>query len=182
MSADHAPPIALVGLSGTGKSSVARLLTQQSVRAWVDTDTLIVQRTGRAIADIFASDGEPHFRALETEALRAAIEQAHKQPQVIATGGGIVLSAANRTLLEQTYTVWLDAPTATLISRLEAHDEQRPLLSGDDPAGRLNALRTARGDLYRAVADLVIDTGELDAAAVAALVLASYQQRYPDSG
>src|SRR6185295_6211258 len=82
-------------------------------------------------------------------------------PAVIATGGGIVLRDANRALLrERAFVVWLDAPTSTLVARLLAHDEDRPLLSGDDPATRLDALRVARASLYEEVAHTRVDVAE----------------------
>jgi shikimate kinase len=148
--------IALVGLSGTGKSSVGRLLSGRLGWPLLDTDTLIVQSAGREIVQIFAVEGEARFRDMEAAALHQALKV---RPAVVATGGGIVLRAENRTLLrERAFVVWLDAPTAALVARLQAHDEQRPLLQGDAGA-RLEALRTARAALYAEVADLQIETG-----------------------
>lgn len=148
--------IALVGLSGAGKSSVARLLAAQLGWPLADTDALIAASAGRSVPQIFAEDGEPHFRALEAQALAQALAG---PPRVVATGGGIVLLAANRALLRaQAYVVWLDAPIAALVARLQAHDEQRPLLQGTDPAARLAALHAARAALYAEVAHLHIDT------------------------
>ena len=148
-------PIALVGLSGSGKSSVGRRLAERLGWPLLDTDALIVRSAGCEIAQIFALEGEARFRDMEAEALRGAIEG---PPAVVATGGGIVLRAENRALLHgRAFVVWLDAPTSTLLARLLAHDEQRPLLQGD-PAARLEALRTARAALYAEVADLQIAT------------------------
>ncbi len=148
--------IALVGLSGGGKSTVARLLAARLGWPLHDTDALVEQRTGRRIAEIFAIEGEDAFRDRESAALAAALAE---PPAVVATGGGIVLRMANRALLaNKALVVWLDAPTEVLLARLRAHDEERPLLSGDDPAARLEALRAARAPLYHSVAHLVIDT------------------------
>ncbi len=148
--------IALVGLSGTGKSSVGRRLAERLSWPLLDTDVLIERFAGRTIPQIFAEDGEPGFRELEAAALREALAQA---PAVVATGGGIVLREQNRALLRtHARVVWLDAPTATLIARLLAHDEARPLLQGADPAARLEALRQARGALYAEVAHLRVAT------------------------
>jgi shikimate kinase len=73
----------------------------------------------------------------------------------------VVLRAENRALLrERALVAWLDAPTAALIARLRAHDEARPLLQGDDPAARLEALRAARAALYAEVANIRIATDE----------------------
>ncbi len=142
--------IALVGLSGVGKSSVGRLLATRLGWPLLDTDALIVENAGRTIAQIFAASGEPHFRDLEWDALQRAFSII---PGVVSTGGGIVLRAQNRALLRaRAFVVWLDAPTETLVARLLAHDEARPLIGGGDPATRLEALRTARAGLYAEVA------------------------------
>src|SRR5581483_3263648 len=120
--------IALVGLSGTGKSSVGRRLAERLGWPLIDTDVLIERNAGRTIPQIFAQDGEAGFRDLEAAALREALSQ---PPAVVATGGGIVLREQNRALLRaQARVVWLDASTGTLTARLAAHDEARPLLQG----------------------------------------------------
>jgi shikimate kinase len=147
--------VALIGLSGTGKSTVGRALAARLGWALRDTDAL-VEAAGRRVAAIFAEEGEARFRELETAALVAALDAA---PCVVSTGGGIVLRPENRALLrERALVVWLDAPTDVLVARLLAHAEERPLLAGDDPAGRLAALRAARGGLYAELADLAVGT------------------------
>ncbi|MDW8232654.1 MAG: shikimate kinase [Roseiflexaceae bacterium] len=150
--------IALVGLSGSGKSTVARLLAARLGWRLCDTDALVEQMAGRPIPAIFASEGEAAFRDQETIALTVALAEPNT---VVATGGGIVLRDVNRALLrEKALVVWLDAPTEVLIARLRTHNEERPLLAGDDPAARLEALRAQRATLYREVAHLIIDTSE----------------------
>jgi shikimate kinase len=164
--------IALVGLSGSGKSTVARLLAERLGWRLCDTDAMIVAGAGRSAAQIFAEEGEASFRALEAAALRQALEHV---PCVVATGGGIVLRADNRALLRtHACVVWLDAPTGELIARLRAHDEERPLLAGDAVA-RLEALRTARGSLYREVADLRVETSGRDAEAICDIITEELQ-------
>jgi shikimate kinase len=156
--------IALIGLSGTGKSSVGQALAARLGWRLLDTDVLVAQAAGRSIAQIFAADGEAHFRELEATALRVALAVA---PAIVATGGGIVVRAENRALLRaRAHVVWLDAPTEALIARLRAHDEPRPLLDGADPAARLEALRAARAALYAETAHLRVETGGRDVAAV----------------
>jgi shikimate kinase len=146
--------IVLIGLSGAGKSSVGRLLAARLDWPLRDTDTLIEQAAGRSVARIFAEQGEVRFRDLEAAALRTALAP----PAVVATGGGIVLRAENRALMRAgAFVVWLDAPTATLVMRLQAHAEVRPLLNGDT-AANLMALRSARAALYDEIAHLRVET------------------------
>jgi shikimate kinase len=145
----NAQSIALVGLSGVGKSSAGALLAARLGWPLLDTDALIAETVGRTVAQIFADSGEPRFRVLESAALERAFSIT---PCVVSTGGGIVLLPENRALLRaRAFVVWLDAPTETLAARLLAHKEARPLI-GDDPAARLEALRTARAGLYAEVA------------------------------
>jgi shikimate kinase len=142
--------IALVGLSGVGKSSAGGLLAARLGWPLLDTDALIAETVGRTVAQIFADSGEPHFRVLESAALQRAFSIT---PCVVSTGGGIVLRLENRALLRaRAFVVWLDAPTETLAARLLAHKEARPLIGGGDPVARLEALRAARAGLYAEVA------------------------------
>ncbi|MEM8536096.1 MAG: shikimate kinase [Chloroflexota bacterium] len=150
--------IALIGLSGTGKSTVGQVLAERLGWSLLDTDATIVEQTGRSAAEIFAENGEAVFRDLETQVLANIF--AHT-PCIVATGGGIVLRETNRTLLQQnSYIVWLDAPIETLIARLQAHDEERPLLQRNDPSTQLAQLQSERAALYQTIADIRIDTGE----------------------
>jgi len=143
--------IALIGLSGVGKSSVGRSLAARLGWPLLDTDALIAEAAGCTVAQIFADLGELRFRDLEVAALQQALSIA---PCVLSTGGGVVLRPENRALLRaRAFVVWLDAPTETLVARLQAHDEARPLVGGADPAARLEALRSARAGLYAEVAD-----------------------------
>jgi shikimate kinase len=155
--------IALVGLSGAGKSTVGLALADQLGRPLADTDALVASATGRSIAELFAAEGEAAFR--EREALALAVALAGP-PCVLATGGGIVLRPSNRELLHaHAFVVWLDAPDAVILARLAEHAERRPLLEAD-PAARLAALRQERTRLYADVAHLIIDTSTLSPAAV----------------
>jgi shikimate kinase len=152
------PHIALVGLSGTGKSTIARLLAAELARSIYDIDTIVEHDTGIPIAAIFAEQGEAAFRVAE----HAALQRASASPAgIIATGGGIVLAPANRALLATMFVVWLDAPPAVLVERLRRHNQTRPLLAGDDPAGRLATQRELRAPLYQAVAQLRLDVATL---------------------
>jgi shikimate kinase len=161
--------IALVGLSGVGKSSIGRRLAARLGWPLLDTDTLIVETAGRTIAQIFADAGEPCFRDLESVALQRAFSII---PCVVSTGGGIVLRPENRALLRaRAFVVWLDAPTETLVARLQAHDEARPLIGGVDPAARLEALRAARAGLYAEVAHARVESAGAAVDAICGRVL-----------
>jgi shikimate kinase len=150
--------IALVGLSGVGKSSIGRCLATRLGWPLLDTDTLIAETAGRTVAQIFADAGEPRFRDLESLALQRAFTIT---PCIVSTGGGIVLRSENRALLRaRAFVFWLDAPTETLVVRLQAHDEARPLIGGVNPAERLDALRAARAGLYAEVAHARVDAGD----------------------
>lgn len=169
-------PVALVGLSGAGKSRVAHELATRHGWQHYDTDGMIIAQQGMPVAEVFRTQGEVVFRTMETTMLDVALAAATPQT-VIATGGGIVLKAVNRGYLQQrAYTVWLDAPVDVLLARLRAHDEDRPLLAGDDPRARLSTLRDERLALYQQVADLIIDTAHLDAPAVAARIIQAHGQ------
>lgn len=147
--------VALVGLSGTGKSTVAPLLAARRGVECVDLDRAVEAADGRPVAEIFAVSGEPAFRDLESAALAAALAG---PPAVVATGGGVVERPENRTALTAVPVVWLQADPEELVGRLVGSDEARPLLS-DDPVARLRALGAARAGWYAEVADVVVHVG-----------------------
>ena len=121
-------PVALVGLPGSGKSTVARHLAERLGWRWVDLDERIEAVTGQSIPELFER-GEEHFRTVETEVLRGVL--AVPTEVVVATGGGIVGSAANRaTLASRSTVVWLDVDVGVLAKRLSADATDRPLLTG----------------------------------------------------
>lgn len=138
-------PVALVGLPGSGKTTVAALLAERLGWACVDTDREVEAQSGRSPAAIIENDGEAPLREAELRALRRALEGPAQV--VVACGGGLLTNAESRALLAGgTTTVWLDAPDNLLLDRLgDAGD--RPLLAGD-PAGRLAELRRARSHAY----------------------------------
>ena len=145
----------LVGLSGSGKSPVGRLLARRLGWRFVDTDQEIRRRTGRTVQQIFRDDGEAAFRAVESEVIRDACARAH---QAIATGGGAVVDPANRArMLAGNLVVFLDSSAETLAGRLirSLEHEPRPLLVGHAGGGgtalvaRLNQLAREREQHYR---------------------------------
>ncbi len=138
--------IILTGFMGTGKTTVGRLLAARLGRPFVDTDDLIVERDGRAIADIFNEDGETRFRELEAE---VAGELARRRGLVIATGGRLMLDPGNAATLGATGPVFcLSAEPATILERVAAEDGRRPLLAVDDPERRVRALLQRRAAAY----------------------------------
>jgi shikimate kinase/3-dehydroquinate synthase len=158
--------VALIGLSGAGKSAVGRSLALR--RGWrlADTDALVEASAGMTVADVFATEGEVGFRARELDALRAALAGA--DPVVVACGGGLPAQPDAWELLRREATVvWLDCPDEVLLDRLGAAGD-RPLLHSD-PAGRLRELRAARETAF-AAADLRVDVSDGDVEDVADLV------------
>lgn len=165
--------IVLVGLSGSGKSTVAAAVAERLARPLVDLDQDIADRLGAGPAQLIESRGEAAFRSDEAAAvaLACAVEGA-----VIATGGGAVIDPLNRWALWRAgVVVWLDAPDEVLLARLAAHAETRPLLSGD-AAARLATLRARRERFYRA-ADVRIDASAPAEAVVEAVISAATQGR-----
>jgi shikimate kinase len=161
--------VVLVGMMGVGKTTVARVLGDRLGRGVLDSDAMIEQRTGRTVREIFATDGEPAFRALETEALVEAL--ASPVPTIIAAAGGVVLSRANRAVLKESgaKVVWLCADPATLVERVKLAGH-RPLLD-DDPAGTLQRMFREREGLYREVADAIVLVDHRSAGEVVEAVL-----------
>ncbi len=145
----------LVGMMGSGKTTVGRLLAEQLGYRFFDTDVVIEQVTGRQVRTIFAQDGEEAFRQLETQVLShlAAYTQL-----TVATGGGIVLERMNWSYLQHGVVVWLDVAVEQLAQRLH-QDTSRPLLQAPDLLGTLQRLYAERRLLY-AQADLCIAVGE----------------------
>ena len=146
--------LVLVGLMGSGKSTVARALGERLGRRLVDTDSVIEARTGRTVRQIFADDGEPAVRALEAQVLSDAL--ADPEPTVIAAAGGVVLRDENRAALRSSgaRVVWLAADPAVLVERVRSGGH-RPALDAD-PAGTLRRMHETREPLYREVADLIV--------------------------
>ena len=162
MTARH---IVLVGLMGSGKTTVGRLLAERLGRPFVDSDEMIEEREGRTVREIWLTDGEPAYRKLEAAALRAAL--AADVPSVIAAAGGVVLADANRAALDgaDTTVLWLVAHPDVLLPRA-TRGTHRPLLDSD-PEATLREMATAREHLYREVADVEVAVGSRSAREIA---------------
>ena len=152
--------IFLVGLMGAGKTTIGRQLARRLGKELQDTDHEIERRTGVRVSLIFEIEGEPGFRARESQVVEAltALDDI-----VLATGGGVVLDPGNRARLrDRGFVIYLCAQPRDLHHRTR-HDKSRPLLANADPLEKLEELHRARDPLYREVADLVIDTGRQSA-------------------
>ncbi|MHA6484637.1 shikimate kinase [Paenibacillus sp. strain BS8-2] len=159
--------LVLIGFMGTGKSSVSRALSEQLGWERADSDDDIVRRAGKSIPDIFAGEGEQHFRDMESACLRDLLQRA--EPAVIATGGGAVLRESNReTMLAHSLVVALTADPESIITRV-SQDEGRPLLQGD-ARERVYQLLEQRKGLYD-FAHLIIDTTGLSVKDVSSRII-----------
>jgi shikimate kinase len=153
----------------TGKTTVGRLLARSLGWRLQDSDREIESITGLSIPAVFAYYGESYFRFLETRVLERLVEGEH---QVIATGGGIVLSAVNRALLKRAGpVVWLKATSETILLRTQGlHD--RPLLETPARKERVEKLLAERQELYRSLSDFEVDTSRLGPQEVAEKIMA----------
>lgn len=148
--------VSLVGLPGSGKSSVSRQLGRALGFAVVDTDQVIESRIGQPIRDFFSARGEAAFREIESDVLADCLRS--RQPTVLATGGGIVLRDVNRDALKSRSMVfYLRTSVEELVRRLR-HDTTRPLLQGVDARQKLRELFAQRDPLYRQAAHYVVET------------------------
>jgi shikimate kinase len=148
--------IALVGLSGVGKSSVGRRLASALGMPFRDADAEVEAAAGRPIAEIFAQYGEPAFRDGERRVIARLLAEA---PHVLATGGGAFMHVETRRLIKsQAISIWLKADIEVLARRV-GRKENRPLLAGRDPLDVLAAQAHDRYPTY-AEADITVETGD----------------------
>lgn len=150
------PSIVLVGFMGTGKTSVGRRLASQLRMRYVDTDDIVERDSGRRISDIFAEDGEPAFRELESEAVRE-VSKLHNH--IISTGGGVVLKEANMTALKRNGIVFCLTATAEEIYKRVGHQTHRPLLQDPDPLAKIQSMLAERRPYYAKADHMISTTG-----------------------
>ena len=145
--------IFLIGPMGAGKSTIGRRLAAAVDKVFVDADHALEDRTGVEIPLIFELEGEAGFRKRESDLLAQLVT---REGIVLATGGGVVLSAQNRAhLAEHGFVVYLDAPIDLLVARV-ARDRHRPLMQTADPTATMQEIMRIRDPLYRESADIVV--------------------------
>ena len=153
--------VTLTGYRGCGKSSVGPILAGRLDCECVDSDRVIEERAGKSIAEIFADDGEPAFRTLETEVLTDLLKE---ESLVIAAGGGAILAEVNRQRMRDAgEVVWLKASAEVLSERISADvasKGMRPSLTGKPIGEEVAEVLAARSLLYDAAATITVDAGE----------------------
>ncbi len=166
--------IALIGFMGSGKTAVGRVLAEKLNKQFVEPDSLIEQKAGKSIPQIFARDGETAFRELEIELTK---EVARGKNQVIACGGGIVLNKINiDRLKDEAVIVYLTASPAVILKRTSADKNERPLLLSSNKAVTIGELLRFRKPFYERAADIKIDTSKLDIKSVADEIIARLKE------
>jgi len=143
--------IYLVGMMGSGKTNVGRILHNSLQYTFFDTDELVETITGKSVSEIFQDDGEASFRLMEEEVL----QQLKPYTRIlVATGGGVVTSLKNWDAMRNGLVVWLDAPTSLLAERLDGQTAERPLLDMPEDASKeqlkakLDEISTERRGMY----------------------------------
>ena len=167
------PNIFLVGLMGSGKTTIGKALAKRLNLRFVDADHEIEARTGASIPLIFEIEGEASFRQREADVIRDLTAQ---QGIVLATGGGAVLNEQSRRWLHERGTVvYLKATVASILQRT-SHDRNRPLLQTADPKAKIEELSRQRAPRYQEVEHITIETGRPNVQSVVQNILAQLEQ------
>jgi shikimate kinase len=167
--------IVLVGMMGAGKSSVGRRLAARLGIPFVDADIEIEKAAGMTIPEIFATHGEPYFRAGETRVIARLLESG---PQVLATGGGAFMNTDTRaTIRLKGISVWLRATLEVLSRRIKRRND-RPLLTNADPVETLRRLMDERYPVY-AEADLTVESRDVPHEAIVEEIIEGLRARLP---
>jgi shikimate kinase len=165
--------VVLVGMMGSGKSSIGRRLAARLAVPFVDADSEIEQAAGMTIAEIFERHGEPYFRAGEARVIARLLDHG---PQVLATGGGAFMNTDTRALIRaKAISVWLKAELDVLMKRIKRRGD-RPLLKADDPAAVLTALIAERYPIY-AEADLTVASRDVPHESIVEEIVAALRRR-----
>ncbi|MDH6246953.1 shikimate kinase [Mycobacterium sp. OTB74] len=165
-----APKAVLVGMPGSGKSTIGRRLAKALQVPMLDTDVKIVETTGRSIADIFA-EGESVFRKIEADVIREALAE---HDGVLSLGGGAVTTPEVREALAGHTVVYLEISAAEGIRRTAGGG--RPLLAGDDPGAKYRVLMAQRAPLFRKVASFRVNTNRRNPGAVVRHIVHKLEQ------
>lgn len=168
-----APKAVLVGLPGSGKSTIGRRLAKALGVEMLDTDAAIEAETGRSIADIFATDGEKEFRRIEEQVVRRALAE---HDGVVSLGGGAVTTPGVRAALNGHTVVFLEITAAEGVRRTGGNTA-RPLLAGPDRAEKFRALMSQRVPLYRRVATIRVNTNRRNPGAVVRYIVSRLENR-----
>ncbi len=164
--------IFLVGLMGSGKTTIGRVLAKKLNKRFIDSDHEIEARTGVSIPVIFEIEGEQSFRQREADVIRDLTGQ---EDIVLATGGGAILNEESRHFLKSRGTViYLRASTQSILQRT-SHDKNRPLLQTADPRKRLEELASQREPYYQEVADFIVETGRPNIQGIVQSILAQLE-------
>ena len=160
--------IVLIGLPGSGKSTVGRQLARRLNLAFTDSDHVVEQRLGCSIREYFEREGEERFRDVEESVID---DLTQTRAGVLSTGGGVVLRPLNRQHLKaRGQVIYLNSSPDELFRRLR-HDVNRPLLQVADPLTRLRDLHAIRNPLYRETAHFIIETGRPSVAALVNMII-----------
>jgi len=152
--------IALIGFMGVGKTAVGKALAEKLDKRFVELDSLIEQKAGKTIPELFHQDGEVAFRELEIEVTK---QVSTNKNLVIACGGGLVLNKINiDRLRNESIIVYLTASLRAILNRIPSEGEERPLLDTPDRALAIQELLRFRKPFYEQAADIKIDTSKLD--------------------
>lgn len=163
--------IYLIGLMGAGKTTIGRLLAKSLGLPFYDSDKAIEDATGVDIATIFEFEGEDGFRLRENKMIT---ELTDIDGIVLATGGGVILNAANWVQLkEHGFVVYLQCSVERLVERT-SRNSQRPLLNTEKPQAKIEALVNEREELYKECADFIIDSGKMQSKAVVSEIIKEY--------
>jgi shikimate kinase len=170
--------VVLVGMMGSGKSSIGRRLASRLAIPFVDADSEIEEAAGMTIAEIFEHHGEPYFRAGEARVIARLLDHG---PQVLATGGGAFMNRDTRaTIRQKGVSIWLKAELDVLMKRIKRRGD-RPLLKTDDPAATLTALIAERYPTY-AEADVTVLSRDVPHDAIVDEIVAALRPRLAAPG
>lgn len=170
-----APKAVLVGLPGSGKSTIGRRLAKAMGLTLLDTDAAIEEKTGRTVAEIFTADGESGFRRIEEDVIREAL-QTHDG--ILSLGGGAVTTPGVRDALAGQTVVYLEISAAEGVRRTGGNTV-RPLLAGPDRAEKYRTLMNERIPLYRRVATIRVNTNRRNPGAVVRYIVSRLENPQP---